>query len=174
MGALPTSRYETRRDDTAMTEHVQALWRVIEPWLAAEALELDDLELVGAGRGLTLRVAVDAEGGLDLDRLAEVSEGISRLLDAQADIAGPYQLEVTTPGLERKLRRLRHWEKSIGREVAVKVEGEGESVRGILTAAGPDGFSVDAGEGSRYYTYHQVVSAKTLFRWEAAPKPGKK
>lgn len=157
-----------------MTEHVQALWRVIEPWLAAEGLELDDLELVGAGRGRTVRVVVDAEGGLDLDRLAEVSEGISRLLDAGSDLAGPYQLEVTSPGLERKLKRLRHWEKSIGREVAVKIEGGGESVRGMLTAAGPDGFSVDAGEGSRNFRYDQVVSAKTLFRWEAAPKPGKK
>lgn len=153
---------------------VQALWRVIEPWLAAEGLELDDLELAGAGRGRTLRVAVDAEAGLDLDRLAEVSEGISRLLDGRADLAGPYQLEVTSPGLERKLKRLRHWEKSVGREVAVKVDGEGESVRGILTAAGPEGFSIDAGEGSRYFTYDRVVSAKTVFRWEAAPRPGKK
>ena len=91
------------------------LWEITHEYLAAERLELDDLELVGRGRGRTLKVTIDGEG-LDLDRIAEVSRGLSRLYDAESDLEGPYQLEVTSPGLERALKRPRHFEKSVGRE----------------------------------------------------------
>ncbi len=66
-----------------------------------------------------LRVTVDGHE-VDLDRLAEVSRGLSRLLDDETDLQDAYQLEVTSPGLERKLRRPTHYEKSVGREVVVK------------------------------------------------------
>lgn len=152
------------------------LSRLIGPWLEAEGLELDDLELVGSGRGHTLRVLVDAEGGIDLDHLADVSEGISRLLDAGSDLEGPYRLEVSSPGLERKLRRPRHFQKSVGREVVVKalVGGERSTVRGSLAEADDDGFRVDTGSETVHFSYSEVTSARTVFRWQAGPKPGKR
>ena len=149
----------------------QQIWKVVEPYLAAEKLELDDLELVGRGRAMTLRVVVDGEGGLDLDRIAEVSRGLSRLLDSVSDLEGPYQLEVTSPGLERRLTRPSHFTKSLGREVVIKT-GAG-TVRGILTEAGEDGFSVKAEAGQTdHIPYDQVLTARTVFRWEPSPKPG--
>jgi ribosome maturation factor RimP len=154
----------------------EELWEIVEPYLAAERLELDDLELVGQGRGRTLRVVVDGDGGVNLDRLAEVSEGLSRLLDAESDLDGPYQLEVTSPGLERKLQRPRHFAKSVGREVVAKVR-TGEAVRtlrGTLVAAHDSGFIVETDEGQVSASYDEVVQARTVFRWEAAPKPGKR
>lgn len=160
-----------------MATTVESLWALIEPWLRAEQLELDDLELLGSGRGRTLRVVVDKTGGIDLDRLAEVSDGISRLLDAESDLEGPYQLEVSSPGLERRLRRPRHWEKSIGREVVVKVRsGEAvETVKGVLVAADANGFTVEGPDTETHgFSYRQVISARTVFRWERSPKPGKK
>jgi ribosome maturation factor RimP len=150
-------------------ETVDEIWKVVEPYLAAEQLELDDLELVGRGRARTLRVIVDRGGGIDLDRLSEVSRGLSRLLDAKTDLAGPYQLEVSSPGLERKLTRPHHYEKSIGREVVVKTDSG--SLRGVLAAAGPDDFTIDAGE-VRVIPYNAVTSARTVFRWERASRPG--
>jgi len=155
-------------------EAADALWKLIGPYLAAEKLELDDLELVGHGRGRTLRVVVDGASGVDLDRLAEVSQGLSRLLDADAELLGPYQLEVTSPGLERKLRRSHHFAKSIGREVAAKVRGmEGSaSVQGILVDVDGEGFTLDGELGRFQVKLADLVSARTVFRWEKAAKPG--
>jgi ribosome maturation factor RimP len=157
----------------ATEEHI---WKVVEPYLAAEKLELDDLELVGRGQALTLRVVVDGEGGLDLDRIAEVSRGLSRLLDSVPDLEGPYQLEVTSPGLERKLTRPSHFAKSVGREVVAKTNagtGNPRTIKGVLTDAGESDFVIK-GEADQIETipYEQLLSARTVFRWEKAPKPG--
>jgi len=149
------------------------IWTVLEPYLAAERLELDDLEVVGSGQGRVLRVVVDGEG-VDIDRLADVSRGISRLLDAESDLDDPYQLEVTSPGLERKLRRPAHYAKSVGREVVAKTkQGEQKrTVRGVITDANNRTFTVEADEGALVLDFEDVLTAKTVFRWEKAPKPG--
>jgi ribosome maturation factor RimP len=154
----------------------KALWAVIEPWLAAEHVELDDLEILGSGRGTTVRVLVDAEERLDLDRIAELSEGLSRLLDDEVEGDDPYRLEVSSPGLERKLKRPAHFLKSVGREVSVKARPGGETtvVKGHLASAGDASFVVTTEDGDHEFAYEDVVTAKTLFRWERAPKPGKK
>jgi len=149
----------------------QQIWMVVEPYLAAEKLELDDLELIGRGRALTLRVVVDGVGGLDLDRISEVSRGLSRLLDSIPDLEGPYQLEVSSPGLERKLSRPSHFAKSLGREVVVKTNAG--TVRGVLTESGEGGFAItDDADQIHTISYDHVLSARTVFRWERAPKPG--
>lgn len=148
------------------------LWDVIERHLAAEGLELDDLQMTGGGKGRTLRVVVDADGGVDVDRLAAVSQDLSRLLDDIGDLQGPYRLEVTSPGLERRLRRPRHYAKSVGREVVVKTAAS-DTLRGTLTEADEAGITVEGDEGARRVGYEEIESARTVFRWERAPKPGK-
>jgi ribosome maturation factor RimP len=81
---------------------------------------------------------------------------------------------VSSPGLERKLRRPNHYRKSLGREVVVKIaEGAGKATyRGTLTDADEARFTVKADQGPVTVPYDDVVSAKTVFRWEKAPKPG--
>lgn len=157
------------RDLTEVTD----IWDVVEPYLAAERLELDDLELTGHGRGRVLRITVDGNA-LDVDRLADVSRGLSRLLDTQTDLEGSYQLEVSSPGLERKLRRPRHFAKALGREVVVKYgTPEGAVSRtGALTAVDDHGFTLDDDLGQVVVPYDSVVSARTIFRLEKTPKPG--
>ena len=149
------------------------IWSLVEPYLAAERLELDDLEIVGGGQARTLRVVVDGDD-LTVDRLAELSRGLSRLLDNEADLEDPYQLEVSSPGLERKLRRPAHYAKSIGREVVVKLKDDQgkRTVRGVLLEVSDDEFTVDSETGPEVVGYADVTSAKTIFRWEKAPKPG--
>ena len=153
---------------------VADIWKVVEPYLAAERLELDDLELSGHGRGRVLRVTVDGED-IGVDRLAEVSRGLSRLLDDDPGLQDRYQLEVTSPGLERKLRRPAHYRKSVGREVVVKAADTDDKAtyRGTLTDADDERFTVAADHGLVTVAYEDVVSAKTVFRWEKSPKPGR-
>jgi ribosome maturation factor RimP len=154
-------------------ENVEQIWKVVEPYLAAESLELDDLELLGRGRARTLRVTIDKSGGIDLDRISEVSRGLSRLLDSETEIDGPYQLEVSSPGLERKLSRPSQYQKSVGREVVVKTATF--TVRGVLAGASQESFQVQPDDAEeRSIRYEDVTSARTVFRWERAPKPGGK
>lgn len=152
-----------------------ALWDKTEEYLADEQIELDDLEILGRGRARTVKVTIDGEG-LDLDRIAEVSRGLSRLLDGEYDPEDSYQLEVTSPGLERALKRPRHFHKSIGREVVLKgrdPEGKVDTHRGVLIAADDESATVEV-DGAEYrYPYEEVISARTVFRWEPSPKPGK-
>lgn len=152
---------------------VSDIWTVVEPYLAAERLELDDVELLGRAPGTVLRVVVDGEN-VNVDRLADVSRGLSRLLDNETSLDQAYRLEVTSPGLERNLRRPGHYTKSLGREVVVKVaEGDKKAtLRGVLSEAGEDSFTVESGDERSVVNYQDVLTAKTVFRWEKAPKPG--
>lgn len=155
-----------------MTE-VTDIWELVEPYLAAERLELDDLELTGWGKGRILRVTVDGDD-VNVDRLADLSRGLSRLLDNETDLEDQYQLEVSSPGLERNLKRPSHYAKSVGREVVAKVtDGDAKAtMRGTLAAADDTSFTIEGDQGARVIDYHDVITAKTVFNWEKAPKPG--
>ncbi len=159
-----------------MTTATEQLWRVCEDYLAAEHLELDDLEVVGSGPRV-VRVTVDAEEGVGVDRLARVSRALSRLLDESEPFEESYTLEVSSPGLERALKRPRHYEKAIGREIKVKTRDEVAGARthqGTLAAVDPAGFEMTVEGEARRMTYEQVQSARTVFEWKKTPKPGQK
>jgi ribosome maturation factor RimP len=148
----------------------------IQPVLADIDLELYDVELGTSGRNRTLRVTVDREGGVDLDTITAATERISPFLDAQGGPAGPYALEVSSPGLERPLRRPEHFRRAVGETVTVKTrgpEGEIQRLRGQLVDADNDGFVVDTGEGKERVRYDGVVQARTVFEFGPAPKAGK-
>ena len=160
-----------------MADGDSRLWGTLEPWLAAEGVELDDLEVLGLGAGRIVRVTVDAAGGIDLDRITDLSRGLSRLLDETAEFAGAYTLEVSSPGLERSLRRPEHYRKAVGREVVLKTRAEfsgARNHRGTLSAVGDADLLVVVDGSERAIPLGDVTQARTVFRWEKAPKPGKK
>lgn len=153
------------------------LWELLDGYLSAEGLELDDLEMVGQKRGLVLRVTVDHPDGVDVDRLAATSRGLSRLLDQHERLQQSYTLEVTSPGLERKLSRPAHFSKSVGREVVIKThpEIEGERThRGTLETVDGDSCVIRIDADERRVPLAAIASARTVFRWEPAAKPGSK
>jgi ribosome maturation factor RimP len=159
-----------------MASDAERLWSTCEEYLAAEELELDDLEVIGSGRR-TIRITVDAEGGVGVDRLARVSRAMSRFLDEANPIDGAYTLEVTSPGLERRLRRKVHYDKSLGSDVKVKTKVEidgARSHRGVLESVDETGVVVSIDGEARRIDFEQVQSARTLFEWKRTPKPGSK
>jgi ribosome maturation factor RimP len=152
----------------------ERLWVRIDPYVAAEGIELDDVEVLGGGQ--IVRVTVDAEDSLGVDLIAELSRGISRLIDEEDPFPGSYTLEVSSPGLERKLTRPRHYEKAIGREVVVKTHepvGGTKNHRGELVEAGEDRFTLRIDDDERTFAYGEVASARTVFVWDKGPRPGK-
>ncbi len=95
-------------------------------------VELVDVEFTGG----TLRVTVDAEGGVTTESLAEVNRLISPILDQHDPVPGRYTLEVSSPGLERPLRRHDHYRRAIGEQVVVKLvpAADVRRLRGTLLA----------------------------------------
>jgi len=101
-------------------ELLASLEKLIEPIVADYALELVDLELKGDGRRQVLRVFIDKTGGVTLDDCAEVSREISALFEVEDPIEGAYVLEVSSPGLDRPLKKLRDFERSAGKLVKLR------------------------------------------------------
>ncbi len=148
-----------------MSRIEQQIWELLEEYVTAEGIELDDVEVVGGGQSRLCRITLDAEGGLDSDRLTRISPAISKMLDEADLFASPYMLEVSSPGLERKLRRPAHYTKSLGREVTVKT-ADRQTHKGNLESARDEGFTLATDDGNLDVTYADVTSAKTVFRWE--------
>lgn len=109
-----------------------------EPLLAL-GLDIEAVELTPAGKRRVLRIAVDKDGGVTLDDVAEATRAVSEVLD-DSDVMGaqPYTLEVTSRGVERPLTLPRHWRRNAGRLVKVTL------VEGAIVAA-RIGVSDDAG-----------------------------
>ncbi len=150
-----------------MTSVAERLWDLIDPYVAAEGVELDDVEVLGGGH--IVRVTLDSPDTVGVDLIAELSRGIGRLLDAEDPIKGSYTLEVSSPGLERKLTRPRHYDKSIGREVKVKTFSEVDGTKnhnGELVSVGEDSFVIGIDGSDRTITYADVSSARTVFVWD--------
>jgi ribosome maturation factor RimP len=148
----------------------------LRPVVHTAGLEIWDVERSGT----SVRVLVEGPGGVDLEAIAAVSSAISAALDARDDLvpAGRYTLEVSSPGLERRLRYPGHFARYIGQEVAVKTTAGADGarrLRGILTAATDTEISVRApisateSEEVRL-PLAMVERANTVFTWGPPPK----
>ena len=104
--------------------------------LAATGLDVEAIDLTPAGKRRLLRVAVDKDGGVTLDDIAEATKEVSRVLDGPtgSDVMGeqPYTLEVTSPGIDRPLTHPRHWRRNQGRLVKATL-ADGGTVTGRIT-----------------------------------------
>lgn len=106
-----------------------ALIELLEPEVEAMGYELLDLELSGGGRHQTLRLFIDSATGVGLEDCERVSRAVEGLLDVKDPIPGSYSLEVSSPGLERPLRKREHFEAEIGTLVRVRLIGGGPGRR---------------------------------------------
>ncbi len=99
---------------------------ILQPILERRGYVLVDVEFKGAGRRQLLRVFIDRrEGGISVNECASVSEELSLILDVEDFISGPYILEVSSPGLDRVLKKDREINWAIGKKVrVVTLEGE--------------------------------------------------
>ena len=152
----------------ATTDRVAA---IVAPLADERGLDLYDVEQ----HQTALRVLVDKDGGVDIDTLTELSRAVSRALDEDDPVAGKYTLEVSSPGLERPLRRPDHFTGAVGDRVTVKTvpgtEGD-RRVTGVLLAADDDGITVHPDQGEdRRLAYADVAQARTLFDWGTTTKP---
>ncbi|MEA3501176.1 MAG: ribosome maturation factor RimP [Actinomycetota bacterium] len=158
-----------------MADVAEQIWGLVGPYVAAEGIELDDVEVLGGGK--LLRVVVEGDESIGVDRIADLSRGIARLIENDDPFPGAYTLEVTTPGLERKLRRPDQFRKAVGSDVHIKTFkkiADDKHHQGRLTAADDDVIVVSVDGDERRIEMADVASARTMFVWEKGAKPGKK
>jgi ribosome maturation factor RimP len=141
---------------------------LIRPVIEGEGLELVDVTFGRESGRRILRVTVDRYGGVDLDTISQLSGKVSRRLDLEGFEPGPYALEVTTPGIERPLRRPQDFRRAVGERVRVKTE-EGV-LEGELRAAEEDEIRIAALEGERRVGLDEVAAARTVVDWDAELK----
>ncbi len=148
---------------------VEEVRNLAEAVVSRRSLRLWDVELAGAPGRAIVRVLVDADGGINLDTIAEVSEELSRALDLHDLLQGRYTLEVSSPGLERNLKSPEHFRLSLGKKVMVKTKtplvGESHRVDGLIREAKDDEVAIEAGGGEVLVPYGAIKTARTVFEW---------
>jgi ribosome maturation factor RimP len=104
----------------ALTDVVSRVTVLAGPILASLGLELVDIEYKREGRAMMLRLFIDREGGITLDDCATVSRELAEILDVEDFISVDYTLEVSSPGLNRPLKKAADYERYRGRMIRIK------------------------------------------------------
>jgi ribosome maturation factor RimP len=124
----------------------EELTRLLEPTIEQLGYELADLELKLAGRDSLVRVFIDKPEGVGLEDCETVSRQVSAVLDVEDPVPGHYVLEVSSPGLDRKLTKPAHYRRYVGDDIRVQlrfpIEGR-KKFRGKLTAASEETIQID-------------------------------
>lgn len=97
----------------------QKLEELLQDSVADLGCELWGIECQRAGRFMTVRLFIDKEGGVTVEDCADVSRQVSAVLDVEDPIADKYNLEVSSPGLDRPLFALAQFERYVGKEISV-------------------------------------------------------
>ncbi|HKJ88935.1 MAG TPA: ribosome maturation factor RimP [Gammaproteobacteria bacterium] len=101
----------------------EGLIAMLEPTVSTMGYELVELELVGAGGNRVVRLFIDAPAGVTVDDCAAVSEAVETVLDAEDPIPGEYSLEISSPGVDRPLRKDEDYARFAGETVKIKTFG---------------------------------------------------
>ena len=132
----------------------EALLQLIRPVVESGGVDLEDIEVVAAGKRRLVRLLVDRDGGLDLDAVAQVSQAASAALDSADGSTGgplgraPYVLEVSSPGVDRPLTAPRHWRRARTRMVVAELV-DGSSVTGRIVRTDDAGVTLDVDASPR-------------------------
>jgi ribosome maturation factor RimP len=149
-----------------MSEHLpsSAASELIQQCLGELGVDLDAVELRGNGPKRILRIFIDAEGGVPLDLVTQVSRELSGELDRSVVMGNQgYTLEVTSRGVDRPLTLPRHWARNLDRLVRVTL-ADGEEVRGRIAGATENSAVLDTGTTLPYADVTNAVIEPELNR----------
>ena len=132
--------------------------------IEANGAALYDTEIVTEFDETIYRVLVTKVGGVTLDLCATISYELSPFLDVNPPMSQAYRLEVSSPGIERKLTKPVHFKNAIDEKIKVKL-GAGEKLKGTLISADNDGIVVETKQGEEAYSYADLNTCKTYFEW---------
>lgn len=120
---------------------VTTVYNLLEPVLENHKMELYDVEFITEHGRQVLRIYIDKEGGVTLDDCEEITHAVNPVLDTHDPIPDAYVLEVSSPGVERKLVKDRHFTNHIGRQVDIRLDkpfNAQKKFRGLLAGIEDD------------------------------------
>lgn len=158
--------------DEKAAQIIAQLWEFLEPVIQSEGLELVDMEYRRESQGWVLRLFIDQEGGVTVDDCADISQVVGDLLDVEDIIRSAYHLEVSSPGLDRPLRKPEHFNRQVGKVIEVRTAAALEKRRnfkGILVHARPESITIDC-EGQVYELRISDIEKARLRYFESLEK----
>ena len=143
----------------------EELTKLLEPAIEQLGFELSDLEVNLGGRDGLIRLFIDKADGVGLEDCESVSRQVSALLDVEDPLPGHYVLEVSSPGLDRRLTKLEHFQRFMGKEVQVilrfPIAGR-KNFRGALRAADKENIDVEVDGESHRLPIATIQSARLI------------
>jgi ribosome maturation factor RimP len=143
---------------------VDELLAMLEPEVNTLGYELVDLEVRLGGRNGFVRLFIDSEDGITLDDCERVSNQVSALLDVEDPFPGHYVLEVSSPGVNRRIRKQEDFLRFVGERIKVQLQRPREDGRrrftGVLTEVDEEGFSVEVDGEGHYLRFNDVETAR--------------
>ena len=141
------------------------LARLLEPTVERLGYELADLEVRLGSKGGLVRIFIDKPEGIDLDDCEKVSLAVSALLDVEDPVPGNYNLEVSSPGLDRKLTKVEHFQRFEGETVKVQmrfpIEGR-RRFRGTLVSSDDENIVVEVDGESHSLPLKTIDTARLV------------
>ena len=141
---------------------------LIEPIIENIGYELYDVRYEKEGKDYYLRIIIDKPEGIDLNDCEKVNDAINDILDEADYIKDQYFLEVSSPGLERILRKDKHFEKQIGNEISLKFFkpiNKQKELNGILEEYNNGELTIKVDDETLKINLKDIAIAKTVFNW---------
>ena len=137
----------------------------IKKMVESIGLSLYDTAVLNENENTIFRISVTAPGGVTLDKCVEATHLISPLLDVTSPVSGEYRLEVSSPGIERRLKTLEHFAQSIGEKVVFSTVNK-EKFEGEMISAENEEITIKTKSGETHSVPFRIISkAKTYFEW---------
>lgn len=154
----------TKQDHSAIAR----VWEITEPVAAEEGMEIVDIECRHERSGRVLRIYLDKENGPNVDDLSRISRQLSDLLDVHDPLAGSYVLEVSSPGINRLLKKPEHFARFVGKRIRVRtqemIEGR-KSFLGLLKEVAQDHILLDQDRSEFRIPFVQIEKANYEHDW---------
>lgn len=147
---------------------IRGLWEIIEPVVASEGMELVEVEFQSEPRGWVLRLYIDKEGGITLKDCMAISREVGDLLDVKDPIDHPYHLEVSSPGLNRPIRKPRDFERFSGQRVKITLAeplGGRRVFQGVMQGLEGNVLKMDCNDQVFEIPLGDIAKARLIYPW---------
>lgn len=143
---------------------------IVKPIIENIGYELYDVQYEKEGKNYYLRIFIDNEKGIDLNDCEKVNDAITDILDEENCIKEQYFLEISSPGIERVLRKDKHLEQNIGKQVKIKLfkkdENGNKEYEGELKEFNEQNIMINQDECEIKIERKNISQIKTIYNWE--------
>ena len=148
---------------------IENVWRVVEPVVEDQGMELVEVEFQRETQGWVLRLYIDQTDGVGLDDCVRVSREVGDLLDVKVPIEHKYHLEVSSPGVDRPIRKPEDFRRFSGQKVKITLSSPGKrrkTVQGILGELENDIVKLDCDQGIMEIPFQQIAKTRLVPSWD--------